>query len=174
MSKLALRTLFAVLTVTSACGGKGEDSATDADGSSALSAEDAVLADALWSSISGYDGWAQAGDWQGIQPSDDGTHGTHVQIWVNSSTEYTLDEAAGGDMPDGAILVKEGYSDASGSTVNAITVMQKISGYDPDNGDWFYARYSASGEVTMAGQSAIALCEGCHAVGQDSLRAYTW
>jgi len=173
MSKLAPWTLLVAITVITACGSKGADSGTEA-GSSNLSTEDAALANALWGSISSYDDWSQLGDWQGIQPSDDRTHGNYVQIWVNSSAETTLTAAAGGDMPDGAILVKEGYTDGSDSSLLTITVMQKIADYDPDNGDWFYARYSASGDVETAGQSALGLCAGCHAVGQDSVRAYTW
>lgn len=153
-----------------ACGGKNEDSGGDAG----LSAEDAALADALWVGIQGYDAWPQQSPWTGIQPSEDGTHGTHVQIWVNDTADATITAAAGGDMPDGAILVKEGYTDDAGSSLQAITVMQKVSGYDSAHGDWFYARYTEDGTVTHAGQGAIDLCVGCHAPGQDSSRAFTW
>ena len=70
-------------------------------------------------------------------------------------------------MADGAIHVKEGYSSADGAA-DAITVMKK------DGGSWFYARYSPSGEVEMAGEGALGSCQGCHSGGQDEVLFATW
>lgn len=166
--------LFLALTAV-ACGkSEGDSGGTDGVSGSELSAEDQAMAEALWAEIDGYDSWGQLDPWVGIQPSDDGTHGSHVQIWANGTAEATVTAAGGGDMADGAVLVKEGYSDDSGSSVQAVTVMKKVPGYDSANGDWFYARYSASGDITTAGASAAGSCAGCHSAGQDSVRAYTW
>jgi hypothetical protein len=160
-----------LLSTLVACSEKDGDSGAS-DGA-AVSGEDAATADALWSEISGYDSWEQLAPWTGIQPSTD-VHGDYVQIWANTTAAATVQAAAGGDMPDGAITVKEGYSDEAGTSITAITVMKKISGYDSANGDWFYARYTADGTLTAAGESAAGSCAGCHAAGQDSVRAWEW
>lgn len=167
-----LRVALASLTLVAvACGKDGGDSgAAELDGTSA---DDQAMAEALWAEIGGYESWSQLDPWVGIVASTD-VHGDYVQIWANGAAADTITAAAGGDMPDGAITVKEGYSDESGSSVNAITVMKKVAGYDAANGDWFYARYDATGTVTAAGQAAIAGCAGCHASGQDSVRSWTW
>jgi len=164
--------LFAMLATTAIACGKG-DGDSGGDAGSDISADDLALAEATWAEINGYESWSQLDPWVGIQASTD-VHGDYVQIWANGVAESTVTAAAGGDMPDGAITVKEGYSDEAGSSINAITVMKKMSGYDSANGDWFYARYTADGTVTMAGQSAVDMCVGCHAAGQDSVRAWTW
>jgi len=172
MQKLAPWTLIAALAALTACGNKGEDSG--GDGGNELSAEDQAYADALWASMSGYDTWAQSGEWVGVQPSLDGTHGDYVQIWINAAGEATLTAASGGDMAEGTIIAKEGYTDEAGADLRFIAVMQKITGYDADNGDWFYAVYNADGSVVNAGQNAVGQCVACHSSGQDSVRAYTW
>lgn len=38
--------------------------------------------------------------------------------------------------------------------------MQKVEGFDPDNGDWLYGVLSASGEVQRAGK--LQSCIDCH------------
>lgn len=166
LSTLGLGSLLLV-----ACATGGSDG-TETD--TGLSSEDTELAEALWTAIDGYQDWSQTVDWEGVQPSEDGTHGAYVQIWLDDLANGTVEAAAGSDMPGGAILVKEGYDDAEGATLKAITVMQKIDGYDADNGDWFYGRYDADGGILIAGQDAIDSCAGCHASGQDSVRYTTW
>jgi pathogenesis-related protein 1 len=43
----------------------------------------------------------------------------------------------------------------------AITVMYKVKGYNPVAGDWFWAKYSLTGEVQDAGK--VERCISCHA-----------
>lgn len=156
---------LALPLLLSACSDKADDSAAGND--------DEQLAADLWAAIDGYQSWNQTADWTGIQPSADGTHGPYVQIWINSTANDTVVSAAGGDMADGAILVKEGYSDETGATVSGLTVMQKIAGYNDAGGDWFWAKFTAdSGAVETAG--IVSGCEGCHAAGQDYVRFETW
>ena len=136
------------------CGDKDGDS-----GESAVSDEDAALAEALWSSMSGYSSWNQLKDWTGVVLSADGTHGDYVQIWANDAAYDAI--LKGDAMPDGAILVKEGYDDDGGTSLKGLTAMQKIDGYDADNGDWFWAQFDAdSGAASSAG--ALSGCYGCH------------
>jgi hypothetical protein len=158
--------LAALLLPLTACSDKGGDSAASGD-------DDEQIAADLWAAMDGYEGWNQTADWTGIQPSEDGTHGAFVQIWFNDPASDTLMAAAGGEMQDGAILVKEGYADETGSEVSGLTAMQKLDGYDEAGGDWFWAKFTpGTGAVETAG--VVSGCAGCHSSGQDSVRFETW
>lgn len=127
--------------------------------------DDVALADELWSAVSGYDGWAQPPEWPGVQPSVDGTHGPYVQVWWNTLAEGSANSAAA----DGSILVKEAYDDDAGATDRGtLSVMYKVEGYDPDNGDWFWAQYDSAGTNTLKG--SVSGCYGCHGTGDDYRR----
>jgi hypothetical protein len=75
-------------------------------------------------------------------------------------------------MPEGAILVKEGYKDADGAESKGITVMLKEAGWGDDG--WFWTKYPAdgSGESVLAGSPNA--CTDCHEDGQDSVLFTTW
>lgn len=167
MHKLALTPLL-LLPLALACGDKDD---TGADDTGAVDA-DLATAQQIWTEIVGYDGWNQTAEWTGVQESADGTHGSHVQIWLNDDAYDVIAAGAGGELPDGSILVKEGYSDSSGATVNAVTVMKKIAGYDAEHGDWFWVNYDLDGSVNLYGQ--VSGCYGCHSSGQDFVLFTTW
>ncbi len=149
---------FLVLPLLMGCADKAEDGALDE--------EEQALGEALWGEIDGYEAWTQLDPWVGEQASADGTHGATVQIWLNDAAAALITAAAGGDMPDGAAIVKEGYDD--NGELQAITAMLK------EGGGWSWGRFDAEGAVSSAGDSAEASCAGCHSSGQDSLRAFTW
>jgi hypothetical protein len=65
--------------------------------------------------------------------------------------------------PAGSIIVKENYM--PDSTLDAATVMYKVPGYDPQNGDWYWAKYDPNGVVDDAGR--VAMCQQCHATARD-------
>ncbi len=141
-----------------ACGDK------DADSGDSLSGEDAQLAEDLWTAMSGYSGWSQLESWTGVVASADGTHGPYVQIWANDLAYDAL--VAGTAVPDGGLVVKEGYDDEAGTALRGISAMQKITGYDADSGDWFWAMYDASsGAASQAG--SVSGCYGCHSAYDD-------
>jgi hypothetical protein len=83
-------------------------------------------------------------------------------------TTYLNDKAAGGlkmrseGMPIGSIIVKENYTPAK--KLAALTVMYKTEGYNPDAGDWFWAKYAPDGTVQAEGK--VAACIGCHQVAK--------
>ena len=120
-------------------------------------------ADALWDDIQGYASWTQSADWTGVKPSCDGTHGPYVQVWYDDGAASLVDGSAT-EASDGGTLVKEAYDD-DGTTVKSITVMQKQAGFDADHGDWYWAMYSRSGEVSQSGSASG--CYGCHEAGAD-------
>lgn len=117
--------------------------------------EDQGTAKALWNEMEGFTSWQQFPEHQGIKKGTSGVHGDYVATWINAT--------AAGDManlPPGSILVKENFSSNDRKSLDGITVMKRIAGYDPDNEDWFFARYSASGSLTHAGK--VSMCSDCH------------
>lgn len=60
--------------------------------------------------------------------------------------------------PDGTIIVKENYK--PNKTLAAITVMAKVKGYNPEKGNWFWAKYSPDGIVLKSGK--VKGCIKCH------------
>ena len=68
------------------------------------------------------------------------------------------------------IIVKRNYGGEGVSIANvandpakylkAVTVMLKRPGYDPETGDWFWAKYNADGSIAKEGK--VAGCIGCH------------
>lgn len=105
--------------------------------------------------VSPYTRWAFWPDHQGMQPGR-APHGPFHKVFVN-------DRALNSTRPPlqyGSIQVKESYS-KDGKLLD-ITVMYKIAGYDPGNGDWFWAKYTPDGKAGPFGK--VAGCIGCHGV----------
>jgi hypothetical protein len=112
-----------------------------------------------------YEDWEQTPDWTGLRPSE-GPHGPYVEIWWNDTAYETWLGQEREDMPPGAILMKQGYNNAAGSSHNTRTAMWKL-----DDGAWFWARWT--GGEPVAGD--LEMCTGCHAIdSQDSVMSETW
>jgi hypothetical protein len=113
---------------------------------------------ALWhymTETAPYKEWGFWPDHQGMQPGR-APHGPLHQVFVN-------DRALNSPEPPvqyGAIQVKESYNKAK--ELKAITVMYKVNGYNPENGDWFWAKYTPDGKVTSSGKPKG--CIRCHRV----------
>lgn len=121
---------------------------------------------AVWNYITEANPYSEWGTWP--EPQFEGylqsgaPHSKVVRMFVN---ETALDVASSfpGEMPDGSIIVKDnmtGESLDSPGDLGAVTVMYKVTGYNPDGGDWFWAKYQADGSVDAAGR--VASCAGCH------------
>lgn len=112
--------------------------------------------DALWNYItkeSPYTRWGFWPDHQGMQPGR-APHGPLHKVYVN-------DRALNSSKPPvqyGSIAVKENYG--KDKKLKAITVMYKVDGYNPDAGDWFWAKYSPDGKADKFGKPNG--CVGCH------------
>ncbi|MBN1678856.1 MAG: hypothetical protein JW966_01100 [Anaerolineae bacterium] len=88
-------------------------------------------------------------------------YSTTVRLFVNA---IALDAAhVDSTLPAGSMLVLESYGgpvDAPGDMAS-ISVMFKVPGYDPANGDWFWLQTSPDGaDVAFEGREP--LCSGCH------------
>lgn len=112
--------------------------------------------DDLWkyiTEVSPYKEWGFWPDHQGMQPGR-APHGRFHKVYVN-------DRILNSPKPPvqyGSIQVKENYNDAK--ELVALTVMYKIYGYNPEDGDWFWAKYSVDGKADPFGKPAG--CVGCH------------
>ncbi len=122
-------------------------------------ADDDALAADLTDAVADYASWGQASGLEGIFTSADGTHGPHVQIWGDTAALDAL--SSGGAFPDGAVWIKEGYSDDTGATVSGLTAMMKVDGYDEAGGDWYWASLDPDTLEVKSG-GAMDSCYGCH------------
>jgi len=107
-----------------------------------------------------YRNWAPlpgqtAGAYAGESP-----HGAQVKLFANR-TAVGDPEA----LPVGSVLVKENFAE-DGRTLMAITVMYRSTAFDPEHGDWFWAKYEPDGQVSqMDGMSVagrVQMCADCH------------
>ncbi len=126
----------------------------------------AADAQALWTYIaetSPYTGWGTWPDesFKGYLPSG-APHAKVVKIFVND-VGLNVASKFPGEMPEGTIIVKDNYKGESVDSpgeLDAVTVMYKVKGYNPEGGDWFWAKYKPDGTADAAGK--VAGCIGCH------------
>ncbi len=126
---------------------------------SSTSNAEVVAADAtaLWHHItqeSPYTDWEFWDDHMGVQAGD-APHGPLHRIFIND----TAREMQTAPVSFGTIVVKENMDKSE--KLLALTVMYKVEGYNPEAGDWFWAKYSPTGEVDKAGK--LKGCISCHA-----------
>lgn len=136
---------------------------------------DVEFAKALWAAMDGYHDWHLTSDfYPGASP-----HGMFLKMYYNIVTV--------GEMPY-HVIIKDNFG-GEGATLEtvaempadylmAVTVMvQREAGYDPDNNDWFWAKYGTDGSVdkndmgmALAGRVAKGMamgCIACHANAKD-------
>lgn len=129
-------------------------------------------AQALWQHLeeADYQSWpSYAGTpddlYEGQRP-----HGALLRTYANEPAATNPD-----DLPEGSIIVKENYTPQR--ELAAITVMQKASGYDPGNQDWFWVKYDPDGTVARQNGTELAgkvqSCIGCHASAAGDDYVYT-
>ena len=141
-------TALAALALIS-CGG---NDAERGGGDTATTDPNATYNEELDGLLEGYQSWPQvvAGP-----VASEAVHGEYVENWLNDEAKAVVDAAMGEPMPDGAILVKQGYGDAEGTDLKNLTVMWKTEG------EWFWAKYDSAGELSTSG-FALEGCVACH------------
>ncbi len=110
----------------------------------------------LWKYItvkSPYTGWDYWGDHLGLQKGD-APHAAQHKVFVNKTG------LASKTVPAhyGTIIVKENIG--KDNTLKALTVMYKVKDYNPEAGDWYWAKYNPKGKVDISGK--IKGCISCH------------
>lgn len=97
--------------------------------------------------------------------------GGHKAAWVDIYTEpqhADAYKALGGTMPIGFRVVKAQYKTKDATEASGLTVMGKMeAGYDPENGDWFYGVYDATGTKAIK-QGKLGMCLECHDADEDT------
>jgi len=103
-------------------------------------------------------------EWTQVTPKpviSKGHSGNWVGIYVDELARDTY-LRAGTPFPECAKIVKPIYNDAEGQSVRKLTIMVKMPpGYDPENGDWWYASYDATGTKATE-QGRLHGCIFCH------------
>ena len=139
------------------------------------SQREVARAQALWNKMGDYTSWKPYPGMAGWQDGKN-PHAPHLKYYVN-------DVAHSNPTTHGAIIVKENYKARTDDALAAVTVMQKIRGYDPDNADWFWVKFGPKGEIlknpkgmSLAGRVAKGMPKGCischgNAGGNDYLFA---
>lgn len=84
-------------------------------------------------------------------------HGALLTTYVNE-VALTGINGKGGTLANGSIIVKENFM--PNKMLGAVTVMYRVDSYNPDAGDWFWAKYKADGKIAKEGK--VAGCISCH------------
>lgn len=118
-----------------------------------------ISSEGLWQRITEESDYSSYAFWPGHEGELPGQapHGVLHRIYVNRTLLEAL-PAADRMVPAGSIIVKDNL-DASRNLLS-ITVMAKIDGFDPENGDWYWAAYNPDGTTRAAG--ALESCISCH------------
>ena len=111
--------------------------------------------------------YARAPGWEmERQPSEGGPHGGFVDIYVNDVVQDALDAGEAIDTwPEGSIIVKDGWNSEQGGELEYLAFMERRES------GWFWGEYRGNGRLVAAGLDDRR-CAGCHAAGQDSVRAF--
>ncbi|MFO8031543.1 MAG: cytochrome P460 family protein [Desulfohalobiaceae bacterium] len=117
-------------------------------------------AEAFWeyvTEVDPYEGWGfwpgHVGMYKGESP-----HGAYLKFYANSVALKAIREGTR-PLPDGSILMKANYAKDK-ETLKSLTPMYKSEGYNPEAGDWFWAKYKPNGSVQASGQ--VKGCIDCH------------
>ncbi len=143
-----------------------DDTASEEPAVVAVAAQPDTTGAAMWAYLqevgyqSNWQPWPDKGElYTGQEP-----HGMLLTTYLNDVATGAL-TAQSGSMADGAIVVKENYR--PDSTLAAVTVMYKHSGYDPEHNDWFFSKHLPSGDLDqtptgMPMEGRLAGCQNCH------------
>ncbi len=119
---------------------------------------------ALWTYITvtdPYMNWKHWPGYEGMYPGE--THAPFLKLFVNDRA-YEAIQSGRLPLPDGSIIVKENY-DKDKITLKVVSPMYKVKNYNPEGGDWFWAKYGTEGSIEAAGE--VRACIDCHKKKKD-------
>ena len=136
-----------------------------------------ISGERLWKRItvdSDYDIYAHWPGQKGLFPGQS-PHGKFHEVYINAALASAL-PIASKTAPDGSIIVKENFN--ADKKLTNITVMAKVRGFNPDDGDWFWAMYDPQGKIVVSNNLAmegrVAYCYECHAGVKDNDYVILW
>lgn len=107
--------------------------------------------------------WPGKGEmYKGTEP-----HGALLTTYVDKTAYDSIKKMKG--MADLSIIVNENY--ASNKQLMSINVMYKVKGYNPEAGDWFWAKYDNKFNIIAEGK--ISECLSCHSNVKNNDYIYT-
>ena len=148
-----LGTIAAIVLVTlSSCGKEEEPVFTNFKA-------DEISGELLWKRISEDYSYSDYAFWPGHEGVRAGQapHGSFHRIYVNRTLLESL-PVSSAVAPYGSIIVKDNLN--ASRELAGVTVMAKVEGYNPDVGDWFWAKYGPDGAVQAEGKPMG--CIKCH------------
>jgi hypothetical protein len=160
--------LLVVALLLAACSSSGgEAGGGGGDASADLPNADAAAVMEYVNEANPYGEW---GTWPADQWNDFSTnlvsgapHGNVVRIYVNDVALGAAD-SFDGSLPEGSMIVKENYvgtDPESPGELDALTIMYKVDGFNPEAGDWFWVKAKPDGSQVDA-EGAVEGCIGCH------------
>lgn len=107
--------------------------------------------------------WPGKGEmYEGTEP-----HGAYLTVYVNDIAFLSIKKSKG--MDNNSIILKENYT--SDKKLSQITVMYKVKGFNPEDGDWFWAKYDSNFDII--GEGKLKACIGCHGQVKSNDYIYT-
>lgn len=86
-----------------------------------------------------------------------------TQIWYSSNVKGMLGKSSF-EVPEGTVAIKPFDKDDEEGLDGIAVMIKKEEGYDPDNNDWYYAMYTAKGEIMEKPEPGkVKMCIDCHA-----------
>ena len=119
----------------------------------------------LWKRITVESDYREYSQWpahDGMRPGQS-PHGVWHSVYGNNTLFDAL-PAENAEAPEGAIIVKENFD--ADKALKSLTVMAKVSEWDEDNGDWFWANYRPDGTINAEG--SVGGCISCHEGMKDN------
>ena len=101
--------------------------------------------------------------YQGPEP-----HGAFLTTYVNDAGLKSIN-AKKGKFSDGSMIAQENYS--KDKKLKFIAVMYKVKGYNPQDGNWFWAQYKPDGRIESEGK--VDECIKCHVAQKGNDYVYT-
>ncbi|MEX2530953.1 MAG: cytochrome P460 family protein [Gemmatimonadota bacterium] len=183
--RILIGTMSAAVMFVSACGGEQTDAMPEAGSAEeapapseawpASSLQPDTTGAAIWTHLheNDYESWAtwpEMGElYEGQEP-----HGAQLTTRLNDVAAEAL-AAGSSSFPEGSLIVKENYM--PDGSLGALTTMYKVPGYNPEEGDWFYTKHLANGELDqmngMSMEGRVPGCVGCHQSVADNDYVFT-
>jgi len=99
----------------------------------------------------------------------EGPHGEYLKMYLNRRAAGNPDQ-----LPYGSMIIKENYA-FDGISLEAITLMYRVEGYNPKAADWYWVKFNSNGTVSqkstpngsipVAGK--VSTCIDCHDRAED-------
>jgi hypothetical protein len=136
-----------------------------------------ISGERLWKRITvetDFDIYANWPGQDGMRPGQS-PHGKFHEVYINATLASAL-PIASKTAPNGSIIVKENFN--ADKKLTNIAVMAKVTGYNPDDGDWFWAIYDPQGMIIVNNnfplEGRLDYCYKCHAGVKDNDYVILW